>query len=82
MSKKSNGNIQETIAAIDLIMAAKSEAPSGNKTIQNMLTDNETILVKRLIELWKEDRVPANKDGQSATLKRKSKGKEVVENTI
>ena len=80
MSKKCSGNIQETIAAIDLIIAAKSQAPSGNKTIQNMLTDNETILVKRLVELWKQDKVPAKKEEQSLALKRKSKGKEVIEN--
>ena len=79
MSKKCNGNIRETIAAIDFVRTAKEQAPSDNETIQNILTDNEKILMERLFQLSRQERAPV-KNEQPLPSKRKSKGKEVREN--
>lgn len=69
MSKKSNGNIQETIAAIDFIRVAKNQAPNNNETIQNMLTDNEKILLERLFQLSRPDKAPVTRKNSSSHQK-------------
>lgn len=79
MPKKSNGNIRETIAAIDFVRTAKNQAPSDNETIQNILTDNEKILLERLFQLSRQERAPVMNE-QQLPSKRKSKGKEETEN--
>lgn len=79
MAKKNSCNIQETIAAIDFIRTAKSQAPSENETIQNILTDNEKILMERLFQLSRQERAPVMNEPQLLS-KRKCKGKEVIEN--
>ena len=79
MPKKCNGNIRETIAAIDFVRTAKSQAPSENETIQNILMDNEKILMERLLQLSRQERAPVMNE-QQLPSKTKSKGKEVIEN--
>jgi len=80
MTKNNNGVIRDTIAAIDFIRTARSQAPPENEIIKNMLLDNEKILLEQLFQLSKQDRAPLKSEQQQLRIKGKSKGKEVSEN--
>ena len=80
MAKKQNGNIRETITAIDFVRTVKGQAPNDNATIRNILTDNERILMERLFQLSRQDKTPVM-DKQQPSAKKKSKGKEVTESS-
>ena len=76
MTKKNNGNTRETIAAIDLIRAAKIQTPGDNKIYLDLLAEDEHILLERLFQLLRQAKAPAKKEQQQFPSKRKSRGKE------
>ena len=52
MAKKSNNNLSETIEAIELVKAAKNQAPNmKNKSFMNVLNEAEKTFMDKLYEL-------------------------------
>ena len=79
MKKNSHDKISETLVGIEFFRSLKTQAPQGNELVLGQIEKIEKELMERLFQLSRQERAPAMNE-QPLPSKRKSKGKEVIEN--